>query len=148
MIKQAEEAQKAGDCQKATELANEARRQSEIAIQQKYEELNRLKPMLNSSGEAASQGGASSQYTVERGDSLWAISGKQEIYGNPYEWPLIYKANQDKIKDADLIYPGQVFDINQNPAQGDVDAAVEHAKSRGSWTLGQPEASDTAYLNR
>lgn len=147
LIKKAEDAQQAGDCDKALDLANEARRQSEIAVQQKYEELNRIKPMLQS-GAAESTGGASSQYTVERGDSLWAISGKQEIYGNPYEWPLIYKANQDKIQDADLIYPGQVFDIEQNPSQDDVDAAVQHAKTRGAWTLGETEASDRSYLGR
>ena len=80
------------------------------------------------------------------GDNLWNISGKQDIYGNPYEWPLIYKANRDKIKDADLIYPGQEFTIEHNASQADVDAAVQHAKTRGAWSLGKVEASDKAYL--
>ena len=81
-----------------------------------------------------------------RGDSLWGISGKAEIYGNPYQWPLIYKANTDKIKDADLIYPGQDLAIEKNPSAGDVDAAINHAKTRGAWSLGPVEASDKAYL--
>ena len=89
-----------------------------------------------------------SQYQVERGDSLWAISGKAEIYGNPYQWPLIYKNNAGKIKDADLIYPGQVFDIDNNPAAAEVARAVNHARTRGRWSLGVVEASDTAYLNQ
>ncbi|PKM44493.1 MAG: hypothetical protein CVV05_11465 [Gammaproteobacteria bacterium HGW-Gammaproteobacteria-1] len=90
-------------------------------------------------------GGADS-YEVMRGDSLWRISGKSEVYGNPYQWPLIYKANRDKIKDADLIYPGQVFAIDRAASSADIDAAVNHAKTRGAWSLGVTEDSDTAYL--
>ncbi len=87
-------------------------------------------------------------YTVERGDHLWGISGKPTIYGNPYQWPLIFKANRDKIRDADLIYPGQVFTIDRNASQADVDAAVQHAKTRGAWKLGVTEDSDKAYLQK
>jgi nucleoid-associated protein YgaU len=89
---------------------------------------------------------ADDSYNVVRGDHLWGISSKPTIYGNPYQWPLIFKANRDKIKDADLIYPGQVFTINRNASQGDIDAAVKHAKTRGAWSLGKVEASDTRYL--
>ncbi len=88
----------------------------------------------------------STTYEVVRGDNLWNISGRADIYGNPYQWPLIYKNNSDKIKDADLIYPGQNFDIESNPSAGDVDAAVRHAKTRGSWSLGATEQSDQDYL--
>ncbi len=131
LIQEAEAALAAGDTGKAIQLAEQARRQAENALAQ----------MQN-------QQGAMSQYTVMRGDSLWAISGKSEVYGNPYQWPLIYKANRDKIKDADLIYPGQEFDIEQSPSSSDVDAAVMHAKTRGAWSLGTAEDSDMAYLNK
>lgn len=87
-------------------------------------------------------------YNVVRGDHLWGISSKSTIYGNPYQWPLIYKANRDKIKDADLIEPGQVFAINRKASSSEVDAAVRHAKTRGAWKLGVVEESDTAYLAR
>ncbi|NIQ11453.1 MAG: LysM peptidoglycan-binding domain-containing protein [Gammaproteobacteria bacterium] len=87
-----------------------------------------------------------SEYTVVRGDSLWAISAMPSVYGNPYQWPLIYKANSDQIKDADLIYPGQVLGIDNNPSATDIDAAVRHARTRGSWSLGVVEDSDRAYL--
>jgi len=87
-------------------------------------------------------------YNVVRGDHLWGISGKPTIYGNPYQWPLIFKANRDRIKDADLIEPGQVFSIDKNPSGADVSAAVEHAKRRGEWKLGATEKSDTDYLGR
>jgi len=51
------------------------------------------------------------EYTVVRGDHLWGIAKKSEHYGNGFAWPVIYKANRDKIKDPDLIYPQQVFTI-------------------------------------
>jgi len=50
-------------------------------------------------------------HVVKKGECLWYIAGYEQIYGNPLKWPLIYKANKDKIKDPDLIYPGQVLAI-------------------------------------
>ncbi|MFH1038490.1 MAG: LysM peptidoglycan-binding domain-containing protein [PVC group bacterium] len=50
-------------------------------------------------------------HRVVKGECLWFIAGYDRIYGNPLQWPLIYKANTDKIKNPDLIYPGQVFII-------------------------------------
>jgi nucleoid-associated protein YgaU len=85
-------------------------------------------------------------YQVVRGDNLWDISKKPAIYNDPYQWPLIYKANQSKINDADLIYPGQVFDITRGNTPVEIDAAVSHARKRGAWTLGVVEESDRAYL--
>ena len=87
-------------------------------------------------------------YEVVRGDNLWAISGKPSVYADPYQWPLIYKANSDQIKDADLIYPGQVLTVDTAPSSSEVDAAIQHAKTRGSWSLGVVEESDKAYLGQ
>ncbi len=50
-------------------------------------------------------------YTVVKGDYLWKIAKKKEFYGNGFAWPNIYKANKDKIKNPDLIYPKQDFTI-------------------------------------
>lgn len=97
---------------------------------------------LNSELEAASM-----TYSVVRGDNLWNISGKNEVYGNPYMWPLIYKNNSSEINDPDLIYPGQEFDINKNPGAADRDAATSHARNRGAWSLGEAEQSDRDYLS-
>lgn len=152
LIKKAEKDLAAGKYDQAIKEANLAKHQGENAVAQKAEEHQRLAKMFNS--DAAETGTAApmakpagaNQYAVVRGDNLWNISAKPNIYNNPYEWPLIYKANSSKIKDADLIYPGQVFDINNNPSAADVSAAVRHAKTRGAWSLGTVEASDKAYL--
>lgn len=91
---------------------------------------------------------ADRSYTVSRGDTLWGISGRSVGYNDPYQWPLIYRANTDIIEDADLIYPGQDLTIEANPSGRAVDAAIEHARTRGEWSLGRVEDSDRRYLNR
>ncbi|WP_147819315.1 LysM peptidoglycan-binding domain-containing protein [Salidesulfovibrio onnuriiensis] len=50
-------------------------------------------------------------HTVTKGECLWWISEYKHIYNDPFMWPMIYKANRDKIKNPDLIYPGQEFEI-------------------------------------
>jgi len=152
IIASAEDALAAGDYDKAVELANKAQRQAENAMQQAKSEQDRLNEEGATTGladedtSAAAMSSGEDSYQVEGGDNLWNISGKDSIYANPYQWPMIYKANRDKIKDADLIYPGQVFDIERNASGADIDAAIDHAKSRGAWSVGTVEASDEAYL--
>lgn len=46
-------------------------------------------------------------YTVKRGDCLWNIAKK--YYGNGSKYTTIYNANRNKIKNPNLIYPGQVL---------------------------------------
>ncbi len=52
---------------------------------------------------------ASGQVVVQPGNSLWRIS--RRLYGRGVMYTLIFDANQDHIKDPDLIYPGQIFDL-------------------------------------
>ncbi|MEE8499974.1 MAG: LysM peptidoglycan-binding domain-containing protein, partial [Kiloniellales bacterium] len=44
---------------------------------------------------------------VQPGNSLWRIS--RRIYGEGLRYSVIYQANQEQIRDPDLIYPGQIF---------------------------------------
>lgn len=44
---------------------------------------------------------------VSRGDSLWRIS--RTTYGDGARYPIIFRANRSKIRNPNLIFPGQTF---------------------------------------
>ena len=50
--------------------------------------------------------------TVQPGNTLWAIS--RERYGKGILYVQVFNANKDKIRNPDLIYPGQIFDLPDN----------------------------------
>jgi len=75
------------------------------------------------------------RYAVQRGDTLWGISGREQIYHNPFMWPLIYKANSQQIRDPDLIFPRQIFVIPRNYAPEEAAMAIQRAQQRGAWSL-------------
>ena len=47
--------------------------------------------------------------TVQPGNTLWAIA--RDRYGEGPAYVKVFEANRDRIRDPDLIYPGQVFSI-------------------------------------
>jgi nucleoid-associated protein YgaU len=48
-------------------------------------------------------------YVIQKGDSLSVIA--KRYYGDAKEYPRIFEANREVIKNADLIYPGQKIRI-------------------------------------
>ncbi|MCD6471776.1 LysM peptidoglycan-binding domain-containing protein [Candidatus Aerophobetes bacterium] len=46
-------------------------------------------------------------YLVKKNDTLSRIAGTKNVYGDPLKWEKIYKVNKDRIKNPNLIYPGQ-----------------------------------------
>lgn len=134
VLDEAQAAFDAGDYSQALDLANQAETMARDAI------------AAYKAAQAAAAEDTTKSYEVMSGDNLWNIAGSSSIYGDPYRWPLIYKANKSKIEDADLIYPGQVFEVEMEPSADAVNAAVNHAKTRGAWSLGSVESSDRAYL--
>ena len=48
-------------------------------------------------------------YTIQKGDSLSKIA--KQYYGNAMDYPKLFEANREVIKDPDLIYPGQIIRI-------------------------------------
>jgi LysM repeat protein len=68
------------------------------------------------------------RYSVSKGDTLWGISGKQEVYGDNFQWPLIFKANRDQIQDPDIIEIGQDLAVSKEFGQNEVSQAIENAK--------------------
>lgn len=89
--------------------------------QQLWDEYNRIDPdfrsgdlILNISTSAdAAGGGGMHTYTVESGDSLSKIAKK--FYGNANKWRAIFEANGDQLSNPDLIKPGQVLKIPNQP---------------------------------
>lgn len=79
------------------------------------------------------------KYNPEKRDCLWRIA--LNIYKDARLWPLIYMANIDKIKDPDLIFPGQKFVIPPVPKR-------EELKKSGAESAqpeeGLPETKEAA----
>ncbi|MBI1494471.1 LysM peptidoglycan-binding domain-containing protein [Rhodobacteraceae bacterium MYP1-1] len=47
--------------------------------------------------------------TVQPGFTLWGIAS--ETYGDGFLYVQLFEANKDQIRDPDLIYPGQIFEL-------------------------------------
>ncbi|HZI88978.1 MAG TPA: LysM peptidoglycan-binding domain-containing protein [Candidatus Polarisedimenticolia bacterium] len=50
-------------------------------------------------------------HVVRRGESLWSISSGRTVFGRGERWRDLYAANRSRIKNPDLIYPGQELSI-------------------------------------
>lgn len=73
-------------------------------------------PASSASGAATSSpagGRGISSKVIIRGDSLWRIS--RIAYGDGSRYALVYRANRGRIRDPNLIYPGQTLVL---PAKG------------------------------
>jgi nucleoid-associated protein YgaU len=53
---------------------------------------------------------------VSRGENLWSIS--RRVYGRGVRYTVIYNANEEQIRNPNLIYPGQVFVLPAENADG------------------------------
>ncbi|NUM40956.1 MAG: lipoprotein LipL71, partial [Leptospiraceae bacterium] len=126
-LKSAEELYDQEKYQDSIKQSEEAIRLADIVVEQK----DSLMAMLNkapantrsadidgddsdSSENSKAPGEGWKTYIVRKkvpSDCLWRIAGYKEHYGNPRLWTRIYKANKAKIKNPDLIYPKQKFDI-------------------------------------
>ncbi|WP_395675232.1 LysM peptidoglycan-binding domain-containing protein [Inquilinus sp.] len=52
---------------------------------------------------------AEGRVVVQPGNSLWRIA--RRVYGQGPRYTVIYQANQEQIRNPDLIYPGQIFTV-------------------------------------
>lgn len=71
---------------------------------------------------------ADMRYVVRKGDTLWDISAKSSIYEDPFQWPLLFRANRDQIEDPDIIEIGQQFNVRKNWSRAEVADAIKKAQ--------------------
>ena len=117
-----------------------------LAAKDKALTANKGRDVWASEGPAspASTYASPSSHTVYSGECLWWISEYKDVYADPFQWPLIYDANREKIDskakasglpdtnpdgDAHWIFPGQVFDI---PRDTNLDQIKDARKRAGA----------------
>ncbi|MEO1330404.1 MAG: LysM peptidoglycan-binding domain-containing protein [Pseudomonadota bacterium] len=52
---------------------------------------------------------------VQPGNNLWRIA--TYVYGDGFQYTVIYEGNRTQIRDPDLIYPGQILDLPNAPGR-------------------------------
>lgn len=77
---------------------------------------------------------AMGSYAVQKGDSLWRISGKKRVLGDPFRWPLLFRDNRDQIQDPDLIEVDQKLRFNKHYTDLEIEEAVKKAKDTPRYT--------------
>jgi nucleoid-associated protein YgaU len=60
---------------------------------------------------------AEGQVIVQPGNSLWHIA--RRLLGGGTHFVLLYQGNRNQIRDPNLIYPGQVFDLPKPPSNAE-----------------------------
>ena len=98
------------------ESSSQARSRSRPPLQAAKPQANAvLQPAQANPGSSASEEGVSSPAAapknltkvVSRGDSLWRIS--RISYGDGTRYAIVYRANRDRIRNPNLIHPGQIL---------------------------------------
>lgn len=71
------------------------------------EERHALAAAMADASGASTPGQSIAVRTVQPGNTLWAIA--RDRYDEPMMYVQVFELNRDRIRDPDLIYPGQVF---------------------------------------
>ena len=111
-----------------TALANKQPREAyEIASRLRDELKNELK-----------------SHKVRSGESLWTISAREDIYANPWLWPLIWQANRESLKNPGSVRAGQTLKIRANPTVDEVVNAVNYAHEHSGTRINIGEVKEVA----
>lgn len=74
-----------------------------------------ITPALAAAQPATMQENAPERYTVQRGDTLWSISGR--YLKEPWRWPELWKMNQEQLKNPHLIFPGDTIVLDRSSGE-------------------------------
>lgn len=75
----------------------------------KREAPEALQPIVTAETSSGAAAPSVQAVTVQKGDTLWAIS--QARYGSGFLYVRVFEANKGDIRNPDLIYPGQIFTL-------------------------------------
>jgi len=101
-VVQAEEKPKAQEKPKMEPAAKPERMDKEDARMRAEAKRARVEPTpkappLEPAEKAVKKEGAEGYYTVQKGDTLAKVAGREDVYGDPLKWPVIYRMNLDSL---------------------------------------------------
>jgi LysM repeat protein len=68
-------------------------------------------------------------YQVQKGDKLWDIAGRKDIYGDAMLYPLLFRANSDLLSSPDRVEPGTKLIVPRGQSATELEAAREEARA-------------------
>ncbi|MFO7895948.1 MAG: LysM peptidoglycan-binding domain-containing protein, partial [Candidatus Cloacimonadales bacterium] len=73
-------------------------------------------------------------HEVKKGDTLWRISQREDVFGDAAKWTQLYNVNGMIISKPDLIYPEQLIYIENNSPY---DELIEYTIKKGDnlWNI-------------
>ncbi|HTD89207.1 MAG TPA: LysM domain-containing protein [Burkholderiales bacterium] len=71
---------------------------------------------------------APDRYTVQRGDTLWGISGR--YLESPWNWPKLWDMNREQVRNPHRIYPGDVLVLDRSTGRLHVDTVAMSPRVR------------------